>query len=966
MKTGRESISTSRSSYLPAWGPYGKIAPSVSPIDLEAARSVDFVFTIRGSDGRRIVPEFDDRSTNCLTPDIRFGPVEAGLARFGYAISPECAGGEWVRIDCRSDGPRCRITLSREGASGDLVPELWAVRPAELRPPAAIRLPEGAVWRGAEHYEALQSPLHQAYDGYRNMVRADASAVDGAVLGRMWATCAGTRVDYAVSFAGASERVRLGLRYRKPRATPGFRQWLCVGDRRIPMELPLSGEWRWHWLELPPLAVDGAVRWSLETEVVPGESPRRTVNGDPAPPGFALDAFVLAPVGMEPAVEAVFAAPPERATLESWEPGQWSLRPDGQGTAYRLHLPAGSEALALESMGEEGAPELGGEVLAGWRLPTLPGRTEAGAAVQQVDLFANRSERVLDLPSSAKPRATDGDPASPRACRGAIQAAPASEDSRSRHKAGRYEEDRSRHKPPSPGADGLWRSRAGRYETAPYGAAYAAMAASCRMNVSFPVIRGGEPIAAHTPGKRWGGLYSWDAGLHGLGLLELEPEAAFACVSTYLTEPEDPEPFVWHGSPVPTQAYLWWELWQRERDREKLAWVFPRLLRYFRYLSGQAEGSPTDRFGNGLLNTFPLFYNTGGWDDLPPQVAVHRGDLTERVTPVVSTAHVVRFARILRVLAMECGADAVAEEMDRAVARHLAAIERTWDDAAGTYSYVWHEDFKPFRDASRTNYNRTLDGVSPLLAGGIDPARAARLWDALGDPARFATPVGLTGVDQSAPYYDPDGYWNGTVWMPYQWMLWKAALDQGRAEPAVSIPRRAAEAWEREVRRTGHTGEYFRVADGRAGGYPLFAGLSAPILEMIAALTEPGRVTVGFDAEVRDVRFFENELRFAVRVQGTPGARPLALLCLGRAGRYHAFWGDTTDGEPCEALEADEMGLAVLTLPEVRDWREVRVVPESGLSASGGCAPQETGMDENHPLRWRHGDTEEACQPREE
>ncbi|MCB9247551.1 MAG: hypothetical protein H6613_02970 [Ignavibacteriales bacterium] len=33
--------------------------------------------------------------------------------------------------------------------------------------------------------------------------------------------------------------------------------------------------------------------------------------------------------------------------------------------------------------------------------------------------------------------------------------------------------------------------------------------------------------------------------------------------------------------------------------------------------------------------------------------------------------------------------------------------------------------------------------------------------------------VGLTAVDQSAPYYSIDGYWNGTVWMAHQWFFGK-------------------------------------------------------------------------------------------------------------------------------------------------------------------------------------------------
>ena len=59
-------------------------------------------------------------------------------------------------------------------------------------------------------------------------------------------------------------------------------------------------------------------------------------------------------------------------------------------------------------------------------------------------------------------------------------------------------------------------------------------------------------------------------------------------------------------------------------------------------------------------------------------------------------------------------------------------------------------------------------------------AETAKPQNTCGVPAAFST------VDQSAPYYRRDGYWNGAVWMPYQWMFFKSALDAGLARiPAL-------------------------------------------------------------------------------------------------------------------------------------------------------------------------------------
>ncbi|MFQ7003812.1 MAG: MGH1-like glycoside hydrolase domain-containing protein [Ruthenibacterium lactatiformans] len=48
------------------------------------------------------------------------------------------------------------------------------------------------------------------------------------------------------------------------------------------------------------------------------------------------------------------------------------------------------------------------------------------------------------------------------------------------------------------------------------------------------------------------------------------------------------------------------------------------------------------------------------------------------------------------------------------------------------------------------------------------------------------------------PYYRRDGYWNGAVWMPYQWMFFKAALDAGKTGFAFRIADTALWLWQDE------------------------------------------------------------------------------------------------------------------------------------------------------------------------
>ena len=97
------------------------------------------------------------------------------------------------------------------------------------------------------------------------------------------------------------------------------------------------------------------------------------------------------------------------------------------------------------------------------------------------------------------------------------------------------------------------------------------MAATELLNVVYPVYTRRQFIRHHTPGKWWDCLYTWDSGFIGLALLELDIERAIDNLNAYVTETGDTHAaFIHHGSPVPTQMYLFHELWNRTQDRALL------------------------------------------------------------------------------------------------------------------------------------------------------------------------------------------------------------------------------------------------------------------------------------------------------------------------------------------------------------------------------------------------------------
>lgn len=429
------------------------------------------------------------------------------------------------------------------------------------------------------------------------------------------------------------------------------------------------------------------------------------------------------------------------------------------------------------------------------------------------------------------------------------------------------------------------------------------MAATTLSGVVYPVRTAGTWIRHNTPGRWWDCLYTWDSGFLGLGLLELDVERAIDCLNAYMTPPGRKDAaFVHHGTPVPVQAYLYQSLWSRTQSRELLAHFYGPMQRYHRFLAGRSDGSTTRRQKSNLLQTWDYFYNSGGWDDYPPQVHVHKNKIAARVSPAANTSHAIRTARILKAAADILGEPQ--KEYDDDIAAFGEALQRhAWDDEAGYFSYVVHDESGqptgPLRHESGVNFNMGMDGASPLFAGVCTEAQQAGLVEHLMSDRGMWSRSGLSTVDQSAPYYRPDGYWNGAVWMPHQWFFWRAMLDLGMADHAHRIACTALGIWRQEVDESYNCYEHFMVQTGKGAGWHQFTGLSSPVLIWYGAYHRPGTLSMGMDGWVHACQWAPGYrgLTAQLTLNGRPGHQATAIVCLSDTSDYAVTW----NGQPIKA-----------------------------------------------------------------
>lgn len=396
----------------------------------------------------------------------------------------------------------------------------------------------------------------------------------------------------------------------------------------------------------------------------------------------------------------------------------------------------------------------------------------------------------------------------------------------------------------------------------------------------------------------------------------LSPEFAFYSLDTYLSDESNPDyAFLHHGSPVPVQMYLYLELLKLNNDKEKLFALYPRAKLYYDFLAGKVRGSTTAKFKSGLTTTYDYFYSSSGMDDYPAQVAMMDNELRDKAAPAISSAQLVRCAKILKMVALAMGKIEDSVEYDKDIERVSAALNKySWDEESGYYSYVLHnESYEPteiFRTKDGENVNKGLDGIYPIIAGVCPEDRKKRIIDHMKNPKEMLSPYGISAVDMTAGYFMVNGYWNGNVWFPHQWFIWKTMLDCGETQFAYTIAKLALDIWKREVDYSYYTFEMVNVVTGRGGWFHNFGGLSAPVNLWAAAYYKPGTFNTGFDVWVEKQDFSNDNKMFAADIlyHGTNDEYTVIAAMNGEKSDYEVY----VDGEKTQYNLRDNSAVEII------------------------------------------------------
>jgi glycogen debranching enzyme len=134
---------------------------------------------------------------------------------------------------------------------------------------------------------------------------------------------------------------------------------------------------------------------------------------------------------------------------------------------------------------------------------------------------------------------------------------------------------------------------------------------------------------------------------------------------------------------------------------------------------------------------------------------------------------------------------------------------------------------------------KEIIGFLPLWAGIAEGEKAKFLVEKMLDTTEFWREYGIPSLTAASDYYCPIGYWNGPVWVQWQYLLYRGLRDQGYHDEASELSNRVLNNMIYHLKKDHQFWEFYSPDDRHAGWNKtyIWAGLAARFL--IDSMQEP-------------------------------------------------------------------------------------------------------------------------------
>lgn len=277
---------------------------------------------------------------------------------------------------------------------------------------------------------------------------------------------------------------------------------------------------------------------------------------------------------------------------------------------------------------------------------------------------------------------------------------------------------------------------------------------------------------------------------------------------------------------APWYAWQNWEVYNITKDKQFLEEMYESSKKFYNYYvkNRDSDGDGLCEWGGEAVLESVRDARVAVWDEVGYPSNFEAVDLNSML---------VQEEKSLAAMALELGRNSEAREWTRKAEERSKKInEIMWDDSTGFYYNVDKKThtftFKKPNDLKR----QEIIGFLPMWAGIADKQRAERLVGKLTDPKKFWRKYGVPSLSADDPYYNPKGYWNGPVWVEWNYLIMRGLLNYGYPQEAKELVMRVAANMIAELKKNHNLWEFYSPDDQWAGYHKtyIWAGMISRML----------------------------------------------------------------------------------------------------------------------------------------
>ncbi len=262
---------------------------------------------------------------------------------------------------------------------------------------------------------------------------------------------------------------------------------------------------------------------------------------------------------------------------------------------------------------------------------------------------------------------------------------------------------------------------------------------------------------------------------------------------------------------APWYAWQNWEIYKITGDKTFLKEMYESSKKFYNYYvsNRDSDGDGLCEWGAHAVLESVRDAQVAVWDEVGWPSNFEGMDLN---------CMLVQEAKSLAAMAKELGLEKQARSWEKdAAARQQKINDLMWDPETGFYYNIDKKDndftFKTPNDLKREE----IIGFLPLWAGVASKEQADILVKKLADSTKFWRKYGVPSLSADDSYYNPKGYWNGPVWVEWDFLIEHGLLQYGYKDLAKEMVNRVAVNMIDELKKNHQLWEFYSPDDQWAG-----------------------------------------------------------------------------------------------------------------------------------------------------